>query len=116
MALNTSHSLTANIPYAHLLPEYRPQLDASLHPEDGAKSLACGALSENLPQFGFGEFPHHPQMNTLNMLKGPTSRNPMCLNQLIVDARKLSGNLSIYAPVENETEICTNAVLLEVHR
>jgi hypothetical protein len=51
--------LAVNVPYVHLLPEYWDQLDVSLPPEDDPKFLACCVLSENLPQFDFGEFPHH---------------------------------------------------------
>jgi hypothetical protein len=54
MTLSSSHYHTVNVPYAHLLPEYRPQLDVSLPSEDDHKFLACCVLSENLPQFDFG--------------------------------------------------------------
>jgi hypothetical protein len=60
MTLSPSHYLAVNVPYVHLLPEYRAELDVSLPPEDDPKFLACCVLSENLPQFDFGEFPHHP--------------------------------------------------------
>jgi hypothetical protein len=54
MTLISSHYLTVNVPYVHLLPEYRPQVDVSLPSEDDHKFLACCILSENLPQFDFG--------------------------------------------------------------
>jgi hypothetical protein len=60
MTLRSSHYLAVNIPYVHLMPEYRAQLDVSMPPEDNPKFLACCVLSENVPQFDFGEFPHHP--------------------------------------------------------
>jgi hypothetical protein len=60
MTLSSSHDLTVNVPYVHLLPEYRPQLDVSLPPEDDPKFLACSVLSESLSQFDLGEFPHYP--------------------------------------------------------
>jgi hypothetical protein len=45
---------------------------------------------KNLPQFDFGEFPHHPlETNTPTILNGPTSRNPVDLNQVSVEARQL---------------------------
>jgi hypothetical protein len=53
MTLSYSHYLTVKDPYVHLLPEYRPQLDVSLPPEDDPKLLACCVLSENLPKFDF---------------------------------------------------------------
>jgi hypothetical protein len=66
MTHNSSHYLTVNVPYVRLLPEYKSQLDVSLPPEDGPKFMACCILSENLPQFDFGELPHYPlEMNTL---------------------------------------------------
>jgi hypothetical protein len=54
MTFSSSHYLTVNVPYVHLLLEYGPQLDVSLPPEDDPKFLACCVLSENLPQFDFG--------------------------------------------------------------
>jgi hypothetical protein len=89
MTLSSSHYLTVNAPHVHLLPEYRPQLDFSLPPEDNPKFLACCVLSKTLPQFNFGKFPHHPlEMNTsTTMLNGPTSRNPVDLNQVSMEAR-----------------------------
>jgi hypothetical protein len=45
--------------YVHSLPQHRPQLDTSLPPEDESKFLAYCVLSENLPQFDFGEFLRH---------------------------------------------------------
>jgi hypothetical protein len=39
---------------------YRPKLDVSLSSEDESKLFVCYILSENLTQFDFGEFPHHP--------------------------------------------------------
>jgi hypothetical protein len=83
---SSSHYLTVNVPYVHLLPEYRPQLNISLPPEDDHKFLACCILSENLPQFHFGELPHHPLEIIWN---GPTSRNSVDLNQVSVEARQL---------------------------
>jgi hypothetical protein len=77
MTLSPSHYLTVNVPYVHLLPEYRPQLDASLPPEDDPKFLACCVLSENLPPFDFREFPHHPLETS----------TPVDLNQVSVEAR-----------------------------
>jgi hypothetical protein len=48
MTLSSSHYL-ADVPYVHLLPEYRAQLDISLPPEDDPKFLAFCVFSENLP-------------------------------------------------------------------
>jgi hypothetical protein len=76
MILSSSRYLTINVPQVHLLPEYRPQLDVSLQPEDDPKFPSFCVLSENLPQFDFGEFPHHPlEVNTPTILYGPISRN-----------------------------------------
>jgi hypothetical protein len=33
--------LTVNVPYVHLLPEYKPQFDVSLPAEDDPKFLTC---------------------------------------------------------------------------
>jgi hypothetical protein len=91
MTLNSSHYLTVNVPYVHLLPEYMPQLDVSLPHEDDPKFLACCVLFENLPEFYFREFPHHPlETNTPTILNGLTSRNPVDLNQVRVEARQLA--------------------------
>jgi hypothetical protein len=90
MTLSSSQYLKVNVPYVHLLPEYRTQLDVSLSPEDGRKFLACCLLSENLPQFDFWEFPHLPlETNTPTILNGPTNRNPVDLNQVSLEARQL---------------------------
>jgi hypothetical protein len=60
MTLTYSYYLTVNVPQVHLLHEYRPKLDVSLPPEDNIKFLVSYIFSENLSQFDFGEFPHHP--------------------------------------------------------
>jgi hypothetical protein len=73
-----------------MLPEYRPQLDVLLAPEDNPKFLACCVLSENLPKFNFGEFPHPLEANTPTFLNGPTSRNPVDLNRVSMEAKQLS--------------------------
>jgi hypothetical protein len=84
----------------HLLPEYRAQLDVSFPPEDGPKFLACCVLSENLPQFDFREFPHHPLATiTPKILNGPTSRNLVDLNQMSVEARQVH----LYLSTDQET-------------
>jgi hypothetical protein len=58
-------------------------------------------LSENLPQFDFGEFPHHPlEINTPTILNGSTSINPVYLNQESVEARQL---LHLYLSTDQET-------------
>jgi hypothetical protein len=77
MTLSSSHDLTVNVPYVHLLPEYRSQFDISLPPEDDPKSLACCVLPANLPQFDFREFPHPLEMNSPMILNGPTSIKPV---------------------------------------
>jgi hypothetical protein len=90
MTLSSSHYLILNVPYAHLLPEQRPQLDVSLLPEDDPKILAaCYALSENLQQFDFGEFAHQVEANVLTILNGPTSGNPVALNHVSLEASQL---------------------------
>jgi hypothetical protein len=90
MTLSSSHYLTINVPYVHLLPEYRPQLDVSLPSEDDPKFLTCCVLSENLPKFDFWEFPNHPlETNRPMILNGLTSRNPVDFNEVSVEARQL---------------------------
>jgi hypothetical protein len=70
MTFSSSYYPTVNVPYVHLLPEYR--LDVSLPLEDDPKFLACCVLSENLPQFDYGEFPHYPlETYTPTILNGP---------------------------------------------
>jgi hypothetical protein len=96
----SSHYFTVNVPYVYLPHEYRPKLDVSLPPEDDPKFLTC-VLPENLPQFDFGEFPHHPQeMNTPLILNDPTSKNPLDLNQLGVEVRQL---VPLYLSTNQET-------------
>jgi hypothetical protein len=69
---------------------YRPQLSVSLAPKEDPKFLACCVLSENLPQFDFREFPHHPlETNTPIILNGFTSKNLVDLNQVSMEARQL---------------------------
>jgi hypothetical protein len=61
--------------------------------------MACCVLSESLPQFDFGEFPHHAlDTNT------PTSKNPM-----VVEAK--TKKLSTQVPVGNVTEMCGSAIM-----
>jgi hypothetical protein len=75
------------------------KLYVSLPPEDDPKIMAWH-VSENLTQFDFGEFPHHPlEMNTQTILNDPTSGNPMDLNQVSVEARQLS-HLYLYSNQE----------------
>jgi hypothetical protein len=101
MALSSSHYLALNVPYVHLMPEYSPQLAVSLSSEDDSKFLACCVLSENLPQFDFGEFPHLPlETITSKIINGPTIRNPVALNQMSVEARQL---VHLYLSVDQET-------------
>jgi hypothetical protein len=93
--------MTLHVLYVHLLPEYRAQLDVSLPPEEDLKFLACCVLSENLPQFDFGEFPHHPLKTiTPKILNGPKSRNPVDLNQMSTEARQL---VHLYLSTDHET-------------
>jgi hypothetical protein len=89
MILRSSCYLTAYVPYAHLLPEYRPQVDVSSLYEDDPKFVACCVYCENLPAFNFRELPHHPPETNAPILNGPTSRNPVDLNQMSVEARQL---------------------------
>jgi hypothetical protein len=114
MTLSSSHYLAVNVPYVHLLPECRPQPDVSLPPKDNPKFLACCMLSENLPQFSFEEFPHHPlEINTPTILNGLTSRNAADLIQVSMEARHLvhlcpstGQETSIQVSVSNKAEIC----------
>jgi hypothetical protein len=100
MTLSSSHYITANFPSVHLLPEYRPQLDVSLSPEGDRNCLACCVLSQNLPQFDFGEFPHHPlETNTPMILNSPTNLNPVHLSQVSVEASQL---VHLYLPTDQE--------------
>jgi hypothetical protein len=101
MILSSSHYLTVNVPYVHLLPEYRPQLNVSLAPEDDPKFLACCILSENLPGFDFGGFPRHPlETITPKILNGPPSRNSVDLSQMSVEARQM---VHLYLATDQET-------------
>jgi hypothetical protein len=77
MTLSSSHDLTINVPYIHLLPECRPQLDISLHPKTIPNSWPV-AYYLKMCQFHFGEFPHNSlEMNTPMILNDPTSRYPI---------------------------------------
>jgi hypothetical protein len=102
MTLSSLLYLTVSVPYVHLVPEYRPQLsNVSLPLEDYPKFLACCILSENMPQFNFREFPHHPlETNTPTILNGPTGRNPVDLNQVSLKARQL---VLLYMSINQET-------------
>jgi hypothetical protein len=79
-------------------------------------------LSENLPQFDFGEFPHHPlEMNTPMILSDPTSKNPADLNQVSMEARDCSISTSpptrkllIQVLMGNEIEMCGSAIMCNV--
>jgi hypothetical protein len=83
MTLNYSHYLRVTVPYVHLQPEYRPQIDVSLPPEEDLIFLTYCALSGNMSQFDFGEFPHHPLETILN---DRTSRNPVDSNHVSEDS------------------------------
>jgi hypothetical protein len=101
MTLSSSHDFTVNAQFIHLLPEYRPHFNVSLPPEYGPKFLACCILSEDLPLFNSGEFPHHPlDMTTPMTLNGPTSRYPVALEQLSEEAMQLS---HLYLSTEQDT-------------
>jgi hypothetical protein len=64
--------------------------DVSLTPEDDPKILECCISSENLTQFDFGEFPHHPrEIITPTVLNDPTCRNLVDFNHVSMEARKL---------------------------
>jgi hypothetical protein len=72
-----------------------------LPPEDDPKFLACCVLSENLPQLSLGEFPHYAlETNTPTILNGPTSRNPVDLNQVSMEARQL---ICLFLSTDQET-------------
>jgi hypothetical protein len=93
MILSSSHYLTVNVSYVHLLPEHRPQLNVSLPPQDNPKP-------ENLPEFDFEQFPHHPPETNTPILNDTTSMNSMDLNQESVEARHL---VHIYISTDQET-------------
>jgi hypothetical protein len=71
-------------------------------------------------QFDFGGFPHHPlETITPKILNDPTSRNPVDLNQLSVEAKQVptyppTRKLSIQVAVVNGTEMCGSAIMHEV--
>jgi hypothetical protein len=56
VTLSSPHYLTLNVPYAHLLPEFRPRLHVSLPLDDDSKFLACRVMSEKLTTLDSGEF------------------------------------------------------------
>jgi hypothetical protein len=77
-------------------------------------------LSENLPYLDFREFPHHQlDTHTPTVLNGPTSRNPVDLNQVNVEARQLvhlylsTRKLSVLVAASNETEKCGTTFMHE---
>jgi hypothetical protein len=95
---HSSHCPTVNV---HRLPEYWPHLDVLLLPEGDPEFLACCVPSESLTQFDFNKFPHHPlQVNTPLILNDPTSRNPVDLSQVSVEASPLP---HIYLITDQET-------------
>jgi hypothetical protein len=106
MTLGSSNYLTLNVPYVHLLPEYRLQLDVSLPPEVNPTFLECCVLSEHQPQSDFREFAHHPlETNTPTILDGPTGRNPVDLNQVSVEVRRL-----VHLYLSNDQEISDSGI------
>jgi hypothetical protein len=116
MALGSPHYLAASVPHVPLLPQYRPQLDVSLPLEDGLK-----ILSENLTQFCLGELLHHPpEMNATTISSDHTSRSPVDLSQVSMEATQLSHlylsprNFPFKVPAGNEIEMCGNAIMNEV--
>jgi hypothetical protein len=61
MTLSSSHDLEVNVPYVHLLSEYRSQPKFSLPPVDNLTFLACCVLSEKLRgRILFLELPYYP--------------------------------------------------------
>jgi hypothetical protein len=105
-----------NGPYFHLLPEYRPHLYVSSPPEGNPKFLA---LSENLPQLDFEEFPYHPlETNIPTILNDPTNIHTVTLNQVTVETGQIV-HLYIstdqepfdYVPAGRETEMCGSAFM-----
>jgi hypothetical protein len=73
----------------------------SLPPKDDPKFLACWVLSENLLPFDFAEFSHYPlEWNTPMILSGPTSRNPVDLNQVRTKVRQL---VHLFLSIDQET-------------
>jgi hypothetical protein len=72
MTLSSSHDLTVNVPYVHFLPEYRPQLDVSLSPEDDSEIPCIFRIAPNPVTKNFGEFPYHPLVDEYaNDIKWP---------------------------------------------
>jgi hypothetical protein len=60
------------VPYVHLLPEYRAQLDVSLLTDGDPNILECFIMSKKMTKFDFGEFPYHPlEINALAILNYP---------------------------------------------
>jgi hypothetical protein len=81
MTLSSSLCLTVYVPYVHLLPEYRPQLDVAMPPEDVSISWHV-AYCLKLYDSSIGDFPYHPlETNTPTILNDSRSRNPVDLNQ-----------------------------------
>jgi hypothetical protein len=46
----------------------------SVSPADDPRFLACRIFSENLTQFDFGDFPHHPLKTNTSMILNDPSR------------------------------------------
>lgn len=100
MTLSPSYYHRVNVLCVHFLPEYRSHLHISLPPKDYPKFLACCVLPENLPQFYFWELPYYLlEMNT-GILIGPTSKNPLDLNQAKIEVRQL---VHFYLSINQET-------------
>jgi hypothetical protein len=101
MILSSLHYLIVNVPYVHFLSEYSHQFDISLPPRNDPKFLACCVLSQNLSHLDFKVFQYHSlKVNTPTILNGPTSRDPVDLNQVSMDARQLV-HFSLFNGQEN---------------
>jgi hypothetical protein len=100
VTLTPSHYLTVNVPYVHPLSEYWPQLNVSLPPEYEPKFFPCRVLSENIPQFNFGEFPLLPLETNTPVLNVLISRNPVDLNEVSMKARQ---SIHLYLSTDQKT-------------
>jgi hypothetical protein len=77
-----------------------PQFGISLPRKDDPRFMACCVLSENLLQFDFREFSHRRlEINRPRISSDSTSRNPVDLNQMSVEARQL---VYIYLDTDQE--------------
>jgi hypothetical protein len=121
MTLSTSHYLTVNVPYVYLCLNTGLSSTTHCHPKTIPNSwhvACCLKTCQNSISESFHII--HWRRIDQRFLNGLTSRNPVDLNQVSVEARLLvilylsTDQEAIQVPAGNETEMCGSAIMHEV--